>query len=117
MKKVLIVDDAAFVRYSLRQTLEKYGFEVVGEACDGKSCIKLFQQLHPDIVTLDITMPEMDGIEVLKKIMEIDKNAKVVMITALGQEEKVKEAVLNGAKGFIVKPYKEEHLVKVLASL
>ncbi|AZT90775.1 response regulator [Caldicellulosiruptor changbaiensis] len=117
MKKVLIVDDAAFVRYSLKHTLEKYGFEVVGEACDGKSCLRMFSELKPDIVTLDITMPEMNGIEVLKKIMEIDRNAKVVMITALGQEEKVKEAVLNGAKGFIVKPYKEEHLVKLLNSL
>lgn len=111
MKRVLIVDDATFMRLTLRSVLEKNGFTVVGEAENGLDAIKKYQELHPDIVTMDITMPEMDGVEALKKIRSIDSNAKVIMITALGQESFVREAVMNGAKGFIVKPWSEEYVI------
>lgn len=115
MKRVLVVDDAAFLRISLRGILERNGFEVVGEAENGEVAVRKYIQLKPDIVTLDITMPKMNGIEALKEIIKIDPSAKVVMISALGQEAFVKEAVLNGAKGFLVKPYKEDYLVKTLS--
>ena len=114
MKKVLIVDDAAFVRMSLRCILEKDGFIVVGEAKNGFEGVKKYKEFQPDIVTMDITMPEMTGIEALKNIKEMDPQANVVMISALGQQSCVKEAVLLGARSFIVKPFKEEHVVKVL---
>lgn len=117
MKKVLIVDDTLFIRGSLKLILERNGFEVVGEAEDGYDAVKMYKALKPDIVTMDITMPGMDGIESLRRIKEFDKSANVVMITALGQESLVKESVLLGAKGFIIKPFDEEMIVKALSKL
>lgn len=117
MKSVLIVDDAAFMRLTLRTLLENNGFNVVGEAENGAVAVKKYQELHPDIVTMDITMPEMDGVTALKEIRSIDSEAKVVMITALGQESFVREAVMNGAKGFIVKPWKEDYVIKTLSNI
>ena len=114
MKRVLIVDDAAFMRLALRTMLEPNGFEVVGEAENGEVAITMYNQLKPDIVTMDITMPDMDGVEALKAIRAIDSRAKVVIITALGQQSRVKEAVILGAAGFIVKPCKEETVLEVL---
>lgn len=114
MKTVLIVDDAAFMRLSIRKMLEKNGYEVVGEAENGMVAVEKYMELQPDIVTMDITMKEMNGLEALKAIMERDKNANIIMVSAMGQEAMVKEAVLSGAKGFIVKPFKEETLVKAL---
>ncbi|NLM12506.1 MAG: response regulator [Epulopiscium sp.] len=115
MKRVLIVDDAQFIRGTLKLMLEKNGFEVVGEAEDGYEAVNMYMALKPDIVTMDITMPDMDGIEALKKIKEFDKDANVVMITALGQEAFVKESIMLGAKGFIVKPFKEDIIIKALS--
>jgi len=117
MKKVLIVDDAAFMRVSIKNMLSKNGYEVVGEAENGKVALQKYQELGPDIVTMDITMPEMDGLEGLKAILAIQPAAKIVMISAMGQESMVREAVLSGAKGFIVKPFKEDVLVSALSSL
>lgn len=114
MKKILIVDDASFMRLSLRTMLEKNGYQVVGEAENGNEAIKLYAELKPDIVTMDITMPELDGIQALKAIMQFDRTAKVVIISAMGQEAKVREAVICGAKTFIVKPFKEEQLIQTL---
>ncbi|WP_333860618.1 response regulator [Clostridium sp.] len=114
MTKVLIVDDASFMRISLRTMLQSNDFEVVGEAGNGKTAISKYKQFNPDIVTLDITMPDMDGIEVLKEIKKFDREAKIVMITAMGQESMVKKSILNGAKSFIVKPFKEEQLIETL---
>ncbi len=114
MKRVLVVDDAAFIRLSIRTILEKNGFEIIGEAQNGVESVKKYRDLKPDIVTMDITMPEMTGLEALKLIMELDPEAKIIMISALGQEELVKEAIINGAKSFIVKPFKEEHVVTAL---
>jgi two-component system chemotaxis response regulator CheY len=114
MKRVLVVDDAAFIRGSLRVMLEGHGFEVVGEAEDGEEALEQYVALKPDIVTMDVTMPGMDGLQALKKIKQLDKNAKVVMITALGKEDTVKQAILQGAANFIVKPFTAEGLLKVL---
>jgi len=117
MKRVLIVDDAAFMRVSIKNMLTKHGYEVVGEAENGKVAIQKFQELSPDIVTMDITMPEMDGLASLKKILAINPAANVIMISAMGQESMVREAVLSGAKGFIVKPFKEDIIISALNNL
>ena len=117
MASVLIVDDAAFMRLSIKQMLEKNGFTVAGEAENGSSAIRMYQELKPDIVTMDITMPEMTGIESLKAIKEIDPGAKVVMVSAMGQEKMVMDAVISGAKSFIVKPFKEEQVINTLKKL
>lgn len=117
MKTVLVVDDAAFMRVTIKNMLVKNGYEVVGEAENGKVAINKYHELNPDIVTMDITMPEMDGLEALKTIMQIDPNANVIMLTAMGQQGMVKEAVVSGAKGFIVKPFKEDTVFAALAKL
>ncbi|WP_234118018.1 response regulator [Clostridium hydrogenum] len=114
MSKVLIIDDAAFIRVSLKTMLEKNNFEVVGEAENGEIGVMKYKQLKPDIVTMDVTMPGMDGIEALKAIKAYDPNAKIVMVTAMGQEAMVKKAVIGGAKSFIVKPFNEKKLVETL---
>ncbi len=117
MKRVLIVDDAAFMRMSIRKMLEENGFEVVGEAENGVMAIEKYQELQPEVVTMDITMPEMDGLEALREIKKIDPTASVVMVSALGQEARMKEAIIYGAKGFIVKPFKEEIIISALSKL
>jgi two-component system chemotaxis response regulator CheY len=114
MNKVLIVDDAAFMRASLKNMLERNGYEVVGEADNGEIAIKKYKALIPDIVTMDITMPKMDGIKSLQAIRAINKNANVVVISAMGKENLVRQAIIHGAKGFILKPIKEDHLIKTL---
>jgi two-component system, chemotaxis family, chemotaxis protein CheY len=117
MKKVLIVDDAAFMRVSIKNMLAKNGYEIIGEAENGKIAIQKYQELSPDIVTMDITMPEMDGLASIKKILEYNPSANIIMISAMGQESMVREAVLSGAKGFIVKPFKEEAIVSALNNI
>lgn len=117
MKRILVVDDAAFMRLSLRTMLERNGYEVVGEAENGEMGVEKYVELKPDIVTLDITMPKMDGLQALKLIRQLDQDSKVVMVSAMGQETYVREAIITGAKGFIVKPYKEEHILKTLEKL
>jgi two-component system chemotaxis response regulator CheY len=117
LKNILIVDDASFIRMSLKVMLERNGYNVIGEAENGKIAIDKYKELMPDLVTMDITMPEMDGINALKSIRELDPDSKIIMITALGQDPYVKEAILYGAKGFIVKPFKEEHIMQVLRKL
>jgi len=117
MKKILVVDDAAFMRVSIKNMLTKNGYEVVGEAENGKVALAKYEELQPDVVTMDITMPEMDGLTSLKEILKIDSGANVVMISAMGQESMVREAVLSGAKGFIVKPFKEDAIIAALEKL
>lgn len=114
MAKVLVVDDAAFMRITIKTMLEKNGFEVVGEAEDGSVAITKYKELNPDIVTMDITMPNMTGVDSLKEIRKYDPEAKIVMVSAMGQEKIVMEAVMNGAKSFIVKPFKEEQVMNTL---
>ena len=117
VKRILIVDDTAFMRLSLRAMLERNGFEVIGEAENGSVAVNKYKELRPDIVTMDITMPVMDGIQALKEIRQFDSNSKVVMISALGQESYVREAVMLGAKGFVIKPFKEDYVIKTLNKL
>jgi len=117
MKRVLIVDDTAFMRMSLKAMLERNGFQVIDEAENGYVAVRKYKELRPDIVTMDITMPEMDGLQALKEIRQFDPNSKVVMITALGQESCVREAVMSGARGFVVKPFKEEYVIQTLSKL
>ncbi|ADL50851.1 response regulator [Clostridium cellulovorans] len=117
MKKVLIVDDALFMRVMLKNILEKHQFEVVGEAGNGAEAVKAYEKLHPDIVTLDITMPQMDGLAALQEIRNLDPNSKVVMVSAMGQESNVKKAISIGAKSFLVKPFQEDHVIKTLNNI
>lgn len=114
MKKVVVVDDAAFMRLTIKNMLTKNGFEVVGEAENGAQAITKCQELEPDIMTLDITMPEVSGIDALREIMKVRPQTVCVMVSALGQEAMVKEAVMLGAKGFVVKPFKEEIIISAL---
>lgn len=117
MKKILIVDDAGFMRLALKTTLETNGYEVVGEAENGRQAVELYKLYKPEIVTMDITMPVMDGIAALSEIIAFDSKANVIMLSAMGQEANIREAVMLGAKGFVVKPFKEEHLLKTLSKL
>lgn len=117
MKRVLIVDDAAFMRMTIKNMLSNYEYEIVGEAENGLEAVEKYKELSPDIVTMDITMPELDGIQALRMIKKINPGASVVMVSALGQEAKMKEAIIYGAKGFIVKPFKEEILLGALSKL
>jgi len=109
--RVLIVDDLAFIKLIIKDTLEKKGFEVVGEASNGIEAIELYTKIKPDVVLMDITMPRMDGIQALSKIMDYDKNAKVIMCSALGQQRLIIQAIQLGAKDFIVKPFKPERII------
>lgn len=110
MKKVLTVDDAAFIRLTLRNILEKLDYVEVHEAASGSEALHKYKELKPDLVTMDITMSDMTGIEALKRIREFDEKAKIIIISALGEESMVKEAVLAGAISFIVKPFREEYV-------
>lgn len=109
-KRILIVDDAAFMRMMIRNILENNGYEVCGEASNGNEAITKYKELKPDLVTLDITMPDKDGLTALKEIREIDKDANIVMCSAMGQQLMVIEAIQNGAKDFIVKPFLEDRV-------
>ena len=110
----MIVDDAAFMRMMLKDILSKNDFEVVGEAENGKAAVAAYQKLQPDIVTMDITMPEMNGIDAVKEIKALDAAAKVVMVSAMGQQPMVIEAIQAGAVDFIVKPFQPDRVVEAL---
>jgi two-component system chemotaxis response regulator CheY len=116
-KRVLITDDAMFMRVTLKNILTQNGYEVAGEASNGKEAIRLYQDLKPDLVTMDITMPEMDGITALKEIKRVDPDAIVVMCTAMGQKNLVVEAIQAGAKDFIVKPFQPPRVLESLNKL
>ena len=114
MPSVLIVDDAAFMRMMIKDILTKNGLEVAGEAENGAVALEKFKELKPDLVTMDITMPEMDGIAALKGILGIDPAAKVLMCSAMGQQSMVIEAIQAGAKDFIVKPFKPDRVIDAI---
>lgn len=113
--KVLIADDAAFMRMMLKDILAKNGHEVVAEAGDGIEMLQKYDETMPDIVTLDITMPNMDGLVALKELRKKHPNANVVMCSAMGQQSMVIDAIQSGAKDFIVKPFQAERVVECLA--
>ncbi|MCT8139832.1 response regulator [Anaerobacillus sp. CMMVII] len=112
--KILIVDDAAFMRMMIKDILTKNGFEIAGEANDGAQAIEKYKELSPDLVTMDITMPEMDGITALKEIKKFDPNAKVIMCSAMGQQAMVIDAIQAGAKDFIVKPFQADRVIEAI---
>jgi two-component system chemotaxis response regulator CheY len=114
MKTVLIVDDSSFMRKLIGKIFEKEGFLVIGEAENGIVCIEKFRELRPEVVTLDITMSHLDGLKTLSALMEINPDAKVIMISALGQESIVKQAISIGARTFIVKPFKNGQVISAL---
>lgn len=112
--KILIVDDAAFMRMMIKDILSKNGFEIAGEANDGVQAIEKYKEVSPDLVTMDITMPEMDGITALKEIKKYDPNAKVIMCSAMGQQAMVIDAIQAGAKDFIVKPFQADRVIEAI---
>lgn len=114
MAKILIVDDSRTSRKILKEILEDAGHTVIGEAVDGEDGYLKYQELKPDVVTLDITMPKLDGIEALQLIRKFDENAKAIMITAAGQKDKMVRAVKYGAAEFITKPYEAIDVLKVI---
>lgn len=114
MSKILVVDDSSFMRKMLKGILTQAGHEIIGEAGNGEEGVEMYEELHPDVVTLDITMDTMDGIDALKKIRKFDPSAKCIMCSAMGQKVMVTEAIKEGALDFIVKPFQAE---KVLESV
>jgi two-component system chemotaxis response regulator CheY len=114
MARVLVVDDAAFMRKMVSDALSGGGHEIVGEAANGSEAVQRFQELRPDVMTLDITMPEKDGLAALKEIIAVDPGAKVIMCSALGQESKVLESIKLGAKDFVVKPFQAERVLSAI---
>ena len=114
MARVLVVDDAAFMRKMVSDALSKGGHEIVGEGANGEEAVTLYQELQPELTTLDITMPEKDGLQALKDIMSLDPNARIIMCSALGQESLVMEAIEAGASDFIVKPFRAEDVLAVV---
>ncbi|NCC68555.1 MAG: response regulator [Clostridia bacterium] len=117
MSKIMVVDDAAFMRITIKNMLKKSAHVVIGEAENGKVAIERYRDLKPDIVTMDITMLEMDGLTALKEILRVNPAANVIMVSAMGQETMVREAIVSGAKGFIVKPFKEEGIISAIDRL
>ncbi|NLK75699.1 MAG: response regulator [Clostridiales bacterium] len=113
-KNILICDDAAFMRMMIKDILVKNGYTVVGEAENGIKAVEKFTETKPDLVMMDITMPEMDGIQALKKIKEIDPAAKVIMCSAMGQQAMVIESIQSGAKDFIVKPFDRDRVLEAV---
>jgi two-component system chemotaxis response regulator CheY len=114
MARVLVVDDAAFMRKMVSDALVKAGHEVVGEATNGVEAVASFQSLKPELTTLDITMPEKDGLTALGEIMSLDPTAKVIMCSALGQESKVLESIKRGARDFVIKPFKADRVAEAV---
>lgn len=116
-KKIMLVDDAAFMRMMIKNTLQQNGYTEVVEAKNGEEAISMYQSEKPDLTFMDITMPVMDGLQALKEIKNLDKGAKVVMCSAMGQENMVMEALKCGAQDFIVKPFKPDRIMKTVSSI
>jgi two-component system chemotaxis response regulator CheY len=114
MARVLVVDDAAFMRKMVTDALTKGGHEVVGEAANGNEAVERYRELRPEVTTLDITMPDKDGLAALEEIIGLDPAARVIMCSALGQESKVLQSIKIGAKDFIVKPFKADRVVSAV---
>lgn len=116
-KRILIVDDTMFMRFKLKGLLEKLGYQVVDQGVNGVEAVEKYKELRPDVVLMDITMPVMDGITALKQIKAFDSEAIVIMVSALGQESYVKDAIRAGARNYVVKPFQDDKIQEVLARL
>ncbi len=114
MAKILIVDDAAFMRMMIKDILTKNGYEIAAEAENGQKAIEKYSETKPDLVLMDITMPELDGIQALKEIKKLDASAQVIMCSAMGQQAMVIEAIQSGAKDFIVKPFQADRVIEAV---
>ena len=117
MAKILIVDDAAFMRMMIKDILTKNGYEVVAEVANGVEAVELYKSHQPDLVTMDITMPEMDGIEAVKQIKAVNPAAKVIMCSAMGQQSMVMDAIKAGANDFIVKPFQADRVLEAVKKI
>jgi two-component system chemotaxis response regulator CheY len=113
-KNILICDDAAFMRMMIKDILTKNGYNIAGEAENGAKAVEKYAELKPDLVLMDITMPEMDGIQALKKIKAADANASIIMCSAMGQQAMVIESIQSGAKDFIVKPFQADRVIEAV---
>ena len=112
--RVLVADDLSFMRMVQKEILQERGYEVVGEAADGLEAVEKYKQLRPDIIILDITMPHMNGLEAMRKIFEFDKGAKIIICSALGQQQLIVEAIKAGVRDFIVKPFKADRVISAI---
>ncbi len=112
--KILLADDLSFMRMMQKDMLEQEGFEIIGEASNGIEAVNKYKELRPDIIVLDITMPYMNGLEAMRKIFEFDPNAKIIICSALGQQQLIIEAIKAGVKDFIVKPFKKERMISAI---
>ncbi len=110
-KRILVVDDANFMRMVVKDILSPQGFEICGEACNGNEAVKKYEELKPDLVTMDITMREKDGLEAAREILTKDPNARIVMVTALGQEKMLLDSLSLGVKDFVVKPFESQRII------
>ncbi|MFP3917312.1 response regulator [Lysinibacillus telephonicus] len=117
MPTVLVVDDTLFMRVTVGNMFKEWGFEVVGEASNGREAVELYKELQPDLVTMDITMPVMSGIDAVKEIIPQYPNANIIMVTALGQQRIIVEAIEEGAKDFITKPFEPNQLKRVVDNI
>jgi two-component system chemotaxis response regulator CheY len=113
-KRILVVDDAAFMRMMIKDIVTRNDYEVVGEAQNGFEAVEMYRKFNPDLVTMDITMPEKDGISAVKDILAIDSAARIVMCSAMGQQALVMEAIKAGARDFVVKPFKPDRVVQAI---
>jgi two-component system, chemotaxis family, chemotaxis protein CheY len=111
---ILIADDLSFIRMIQKEILSERGYTVVGEASDGRQAVEKYQALRPDLVVLDITMPNMNGLDAMRKIFELDPQARIIMCSALGQQNLIMEAIRAGVKDFIVKPFKPERILSAI---
>ena len=113
-KRILITDDTMFMRMSLKEILQGSGYTIVGEAEDGKIAVEKYKKLKPDLVLMDITMPNMNGIEAIKEIMKLDDDAKIIMVSAMGQKPLIMEALCSGATDFVIKPFKPNRILNAV---
>lgn len=114
MSKILIVDDSMFMRSILKNILEKEKYQIIGEANNGNECIEKYKELKPDLITIDMIMPEMNGIDTVRKLMQINSKIKVIMVSAMGQQVLIEEALKAGAKNFIIKPFQPEKVIETI---
>ena len=117
MKKVLVVDDAKVIRMVIKRLLTQHGYQIVGEAGNGREAFEKYKELRPDAVTMDIIMPEVDGIQGLKDILAFDKQAKVIMISAIDQRDSLTDAIRNGATDYVVKPFEDDRMISTLKNI